>query len=149
MKTPESSAGFERPLAWKTYSVSRSDKEPLLRFIIEALEIRGCRILSASPPNRAPFYVTFETESGLRSGLLAYAFFANTKATLHRPEDEHRFQIKYGSELRGVLEVCLDPHKLITTIFLGIDLDRWPLRPTQPCTIHRLCLARSSLRHIR
>jgi hypothetical protein len=124
MKPPESGSGTAKALGWKTYSVRRSDKEPLLRFILEALETSGCRIVYASSPDRAPFYIVFETSSGQRNGLLAYAFFANTKPTQNRPTDEHRFQIKYGSELTGILTVAVDPHELVTTVFLGIDPER-------------------------
>ncbi|MBI3677556.1 MAG: hypothetical protein HY243_13170 [Proteobacteria bacterium] len=104
--------------------MNRSGKEPLLRFILDALRMRSCSIVFASEPNRAPFYVVFETPDGNRHGLLAYAFFANSKPTKNRPRDEHRFQIKYGGNLKGVLEVAVDPRSLITTIFLGIDTKR-------------------------
>jgi len=124
MKLPESSTGRERAFDWKTYSVREADKAPLLSFIVEALEMRRCRVVHAPPANRAPFYIVFETPTGQRIALLAYAFFANTKPTLHRPEDEHRFQIKYGSELRGILQVGVDPRGVVTTIFLGIDTER-------------------------
>jgi hypothetical protein len=109
-------------LEWKSYSVSRSDKEPLLAFVLKALEMRDCRIVYNSQPNRAPFYIVFDTPSGERHGILVYAFFANSKPTKNRPEDEHRFQVKYGSNLKGVLEVAIDPRNLIATLFLGIDL---------------------------
>ncbi len=121
MSLPESAIGIESALGWKTYPVSRRAKDPLLRFIIGGLEMRGCRVLSAPEPNRAPLYVVFETPGGERHGILAYAFLANTRLTRNRPDDEHRFQIKYGSELKGILEITIDPHALITTIFLGID----------------------------
>lgn len=65
-----------------------------------------------------------ETSAGERQGVLAYAFTANAKVTKNRPADEHRFQIKYGSELKGILDVQIDPNSLVTTIFLGIDLER-------------------------
>ena len=124
MTLPESAAGVAAAATWKTYSVRRADKAPLLRFLVEALEMRGCQVLHASEPSRAPFYIVFETPRGERHGVLAYAFFANAKLTNNRPDDEHRFQIKYGSELKGVLEVGVDPAALITTIFLGIDPER-------------------------
>jgi DNA (cytosine-5)-methyltransferase 1 len=101
MDLPESAAGVESAINWKTYSVSRSGKEPLLKFILDALQMRGCSIVFASEPTEAPFYIVFETPAGERHGVLAYAFLANTKTTRNRPEDEHRFQIKYGSELTG------------------------------------------------
>jgi len=108
-------------LEWKSYSVRSSDKEPLLAFVLRALEMRDCRIVHASEPNRAPFYVVFDTPSGERQGVLVYAFFANANLIKNRPQDEHRFQIKYGGNLKGVLEVALDPQNLVTTLFLGID----------------------------
>lgn len=86
--------------------------------------MRECRVVYASDPSEAPFYIVFETSGGERHGVLAYAFFANSKSTKNRPADEHRFQVKYGGNLKGVLEVAVDSHELITTIFLGIDLDR-------------------------
>ena len=113
-------AAFE----WESYSVSRAAKEPLLDFITSGLKKRGCRILFSSGPERAPFYVVFETAAGIRRGILAYAFFANTKRTRNRPEDEHRFQIKLGGDLKTTLSVALDPTGLVTTIFLGIDPER-------------------------
>lgn len=124
MSLPESATGLDVAFGWKTYSVRRQDKEPLLRFILRALEMRGCRVVSASEPTKAPFYVVFETPAGERCGVLAYAFYANTRPTRHRPSDEHRFQIKYGSQMKGILDVAIDPHSLITTVFLGIDPDR-------------------------
>ncbi|MCK0209886.1 hypothetical protein MWN33_17790 [Starkeya koreensis] len=108
-------------LEWKSYAVSRSDKEPLLAFLLRALEMRDCRIVHASEPNRAPFYIVFDTPSGERQGVLVYAFFANSNHIKNRPSDEHRFQIKYGGNLKGILEVAVDPQNLVTTLFLGID----------------------------
>ncbi len=109
-------------LEWKSYSVSRSDKEPLLAFVLRALEVRDCRIVLASGANRAPFYIVFDTPAGERHGILVYAFFANARTIKNRPPDEHRFQVKYGGNLKGVLDIAVDPHKLITTLFLGIDI---------------------------
>ena len=38
--------------------------------------------------------------------------------------DEHRFQIKYGGNLSGVIDIAVDPLGVTTTIFIGIDLER-------------------------
>lgn len=124
MAFPESAFGAQSAFGWKNYSVSRRAKGPLLEFIVAALEMRGCKVISASEPDRAPFYLVFETPGGERHGVLAYAFLANMRPTRNRPDDEHRFQIKYGNQLKGILEVAVDPHALITTIFLGIDPQR-------------------------
>jgi hypothetical protein len=115
---------LDHALEWSTYPVRRAEKEPLLRFITDGLQMRGCRIVYASEPRRAPFYIVFETPGGDRHGVLAYAFLADAKLTRNRPENEHRFQIKYGSDLKGVLDIAIDPHELVTTVLLGVDTKR-------------------------
>lgn len=113
--------GFVPTFEWKSYSVKRAAKQPLLDFILRGLEMRGCIVLYASPSTRAPFYIVFDSPTGERQGILVYAFFANSRPTLNRPKDEHRFQIKYGSDLKTILEVGIDPQQLVTTLFIGID----------------------------
>lgn len=112
---------FEGP---RTYRVLRGDREPLVRFMREALEARGCRILYASEPDRAPFIITFETLTGERMGVVAYAFLATRTPTKNRPDDERSFQVKYGSKLENNLhKIFQDPLGLFTTVFLGISPD--------------------------
>jgi hypothetical protein len=118
------SVGTETAFSWKVYSVSVRDKEPLLKFIRTALEKRGCTIHHISAADRSPFHIVLELPGGERFGVLAYAFFANSEPTRNRPLDEHRFQIKYGGNLKGVLDVAVDPRGVTTTIFLGIDPQR-------------------------
>ncbi|MBX7096680.1 MAG: hypothetical protein K1X89_03115 [Myxococcaceae bacterium] len=109
---------------FREYSVSKSDKEPLLRFILEGLVASGCRILQASEPSRAPFRITFETPTSERMGIVVYAFFANSRLTKNRPDDEHRFQVKYGPDDRRLHNIWQDPYLLYTTLFCGIDPER-------------------------
>ncbi len=124
--TPAASqaAALSHALTWQSYPTQKHSKGPLLDFILDGLRERGCQIIHADEPNRAPHYIVFDTPLGERIGLLAYAFLANARQTANRPADEHRFQIKYGSDLSGVLHVATDPHELVTTIFLGIDPQR-------------------------
>ena len=103
------------------YGVSAANRAPLIDFMLGALEAAGCRIIYRPPANRAPFVVTFETPDGERAGIVAYAFLANNEPIKHRPDDEHRFQIKYGGDLSGVHRVWQDPHGLYTTLLLGIN----------------------------
>jgi hypothetical protein len=118
------SVGEEQAFAWKVYSVSAGDKMPLLQFIREALEARGCKIHHIGPANRAPFHIVVDLRGGERLSVLVYAFLANAKVTKNRPADEHRFQIKYGGDLSGVMDVAVDPLGVTTTIFIGIDLEQ-------------------------
>jgi len=83
---------------YRLYTVSRASKKPLLDFITASLSASGCQILKTSDPSYAPFRITFEDSTGQRHGIIAYAFFANSKQTKNRPLDEHRFQIKYGKK---------------------------------------------------
>jgi hypothetical protein len=124
MTNDDVSVAEEKAFAWKVYSVRASDKEPLHKFVRDALEGRGCKILHMGQNNRAPFYVVLDLPGGERLSVLIYAFLANAKVTKNRPADEHRFQIKYGGDLSGVIDVAVDPLGVTTTIFLGIDLER-------------------------
>ena len=107
-----------------TYSVSSRHRAPLVEYMVDALRASGCRILRCSEPDRAPFRITFETAMGERMGIVAYAFFANTRETRNRPQDEHRFQIKYGSDFESLHEIWQDPWELYTTLLIGIDPER-------------------------
>lgn len=118
------SVGWGSPPEPRLYSVSASDKRPLLDFITGALRLAGCRILFESPANQAPFRVTFETAEGERLGIVVYAFLANQKLTKNRPADEHRFQVKYGSKDGALHELWQDPYHLYTTLFVGINPDQ-------------------------
>jgi hypothetical protein len=108
----------EKPV---TYGVSPSDREPLIRFMVRALEKQGCRVIFSPSPDTAPFRITFETPQGERMGIVAYAFLANNKEIKNRPIDEHRFQIKYGGDLSGVHEIWQDPYGLYVTLLVGIN----------------------------
>jgi hypothetical protein len=106
----------------RLYNVHRADREPLVRFMVGALEGQGCRIVYASEPTTAPFVITFETSSGERLGVVAYAFRAGRKETKNRPPDERSFQVKYGSKLaNNTHPIWQDPFGLFTTVFVGIS----------------------------
>jgi hypothetical protein len=111
-------------MIYKTYSVSRRHKEPLLDFILSSLRSRGCTILHCSRANKAPFRITFEAPDGERMGIIAYAFFANCKRTPNRHPDECRFQLKYGKKDGQPHEIWQDPFELYTTLFFGAHLER-------------------------
>jgi hypothetical protein len=106
------------------YGVSKADKAPLLDFLLHALRESGCTPIHVPNADRAPFRLTFETPSGERVGIIAYMFLANSRPTKNRPDDEHRFQIKYGSDLSGYHEIWQDPFGLYTTLLFGINPER-------------------------
>jgi hypothetical protein len=124
MSGDDVSVGEETAFSWKIYPVSAHNKRPMIQFIREALEARGCTIHHISATNRAPFHIVFDMPGGERLSALVYAFLANSRPTTNRPFDEHRFQIKYGGDLSGVIDVAVDPLGVTTTIFIGIDPER-------------------------
>lgn len=114
-------ATFAHSFRWQEYSVSSRWKRPLLDFVLDGLRDAGCKVLSASGASTSPFYIVFEAPNGERQSILAYAFHANSKVTKGRPVDEHRFQIKYGSDLQGTLDLATDQTGQTVTLLLGID----------------------------
>jgi hypothetical protein len=107
---------------YRRYRVSAREKQPLLDFMLEGLREGGCRIVRSSSADEAPFRISFETSSGERLGIVAYAFRATRTPTPKRPADERSFQIKYGSKASSEAhEIWVDPYGLYTTLFLGID----------------------------
>src|SRR5688572_21543168 len=92
------------------YGVSAKDRAPLIAFMVNALRAEGCRIIHEPDPDRAPFRITFETPSGERMGIIAYAFLATFTPTKNRPEDEHSFQVKYGAKDGRLHELWQDPY---------------------------------------
>jgi hypothetical protein len=106
------------------FNVVAKQREPLVRFMIDGLKDAGCEIIHVSATNVAPFRITFVQPSGERMGIIAYAFFANSRTTTNRPADEHRFQVKYGSKDGRSHDLWQDPFGLYTTLLLGIDPER-------------------------
>lgn len=109
----------------RTYTVNPAARLPLVEFMTGSLMAAGCKIIHCSPANKAPFVVAFETPSGERMGIVAYAFLATRTPTKNRPNDERSFQIKYGSKEgysgENSHDLWQDPLGMFTTLLLGID----------------------------
>jgi hypothetical protein len=109
----------------RTYSVNPAARGPLVEFMERALTEAGCRIVRSSRHDRAPFSLAFETASGERMGVLAYAFLITRTPTKNRPEDEWSFQIKYGGKLsyanQNLHDLWQDPLGMFTTVLIGVD----------------------------
>lgn len=106
----------------ETFDVQPAARRPLVDFMLSSLESAGCRKLFCSGDRTAPFIITFETATGERMGIVAYAFLATRTPTKHRPEDERSFQIKYGSKAGNATHpLWMDRLGLYTTLLIGID----------------------------
>lgn len=108
---------------YRRYGVSPKDRRPVLDFLLDALRSSGCRILRHSGAASAPFRISYEDPSGRPGGIIAYAFLANSRSTRNRPDDEHRFQIKYGAKDGLEHELWTDPYEVYTTLLLGVHLE--------------------------
>jgi hypothetical protein len=91
--------------------------------ISRALEASGCRILKAADPTSAPFEYEIETPAAERLVLVCYAFTANKYQQKGRPTDEHRLQVKYGSDFTRLYDVSIDPSRRKVTLMFGVHQD--------------------------
>jgi hypothetical protein len=97
-------------------------------FLESAIARSGGRVLYSSGPSAAPLFLVVEDAAGTRQGVMAYAFWANSKVTRNRPKDEHRLQIRYGDVNSAAWcaqhhPVGLDPTGFETTLVLGVEPD--------------------------
>jgi hypothetical protein len=104
------------------YRVTR--REALIAFIDEALETSGCKRLGGIPdPRLAPFVFSAEMPWGESLDLICYAFLANKYRGAGRPLDEHRFQVKYGSDFKRFHEIYLPQKPSEVTLMFGVHLE--------------------------
>ncbi len=111
-------------LDWEQFSVQSKSRAPLVAFVRAALTEAGCKIVVAPETNVAPFRFVVDLPSGERHGFLCYAFTATFTPTKNRPDDEHSFQIKYGSkEDDAPHDLWQDPSGLHTTLVFGVNVE--------------------------
>lgn len=128
---------MRRPLR---YSVSPADKAPLLAMFGEGLRAGGAVVVEEPEPGEAPFRYVIVTPTGERLKLTAYLFRAtkyHPGDKRERPSDEHRFQIKYGSDFTHYhfLQVPEPDDELAVTVFMGVHLEERLLIGCDP-TMH-------------
>lgn len=93
-------------------------------FLLHAVEASGGRVLYASDPGRAPFYLGVHLGSDERIGMLVYPFLITHNKIKNRPDDEVRGQLRYGSAKSWKREhpVGRDIAGVDVTMILGVDL---------------------------
>lgn len=101
-----------------------SGKGPIVDFIAGAIKASGGEVLRKPPPTWAPFEFLVRTPAGERLELICYAFLANKYKQKGRPKDEHRFQIKYGSEFDDYHHLYLADGVGDATLMFGVHLER-------------------------
>jgi hypothetical protein len=85
-----------------------------------ALEASGCKVLRPADPTTAPFEYDIEMPSGERLTLVCYAFTANKYRQKGRPTDEHRLQVKYGSDFTRLHDLYFDASRRRLTLMFGV-----------------------------
>jgi hypothetical protein len=99
-----------------------SGRRDLHAFLCDSVRAAGARVVYVSVPTRAPVYLGVEIGDEERLGLLCYPFRATHRAIRNRPVDEHRLQIRYGSEGTWSSDhpLGVDIAGVDTTLVLGV-----------------------------
>jgi hypothetical protein len=105
----------------KRYAVIR--REAIVERIERALVASGATIVTHADPRSAPFELTIRTPTGENLDLVCYAFTANKYRQGGRPSDEHRFQIKYGSDFDRYHELFIDLDGDKITLMFGVHVE--------------------------
>ncbi len=103
------------------YSVIR--REPVVTQIEAAIEASGGRVIERPDPKLAPFMLKVAFPDGRVVELICYAFTANKYRQDGRPADEHRFQIKYGSDFDRYHRIYLAPERTRITLMFSVHLE--------------------------
>lgn len=125
MMSPSSRSQVE--IARRTYvrTYRQSGKRDIVEFLASAVHRSGGRVLHVSDYRRAPVFLGVETSEGERIGVMTYPFRCNAPPIKGRQPDEHRFQIRYGSEKSWVAEehpIGRDVAMVDVTIVVGVHL---------------------------
>jgi restriction-modification system family protein len=103
------------------YHGVRRHKE--VAFIARSLVECGIEIITAADPTVAPFCFRVRTPQGDELDLICYAFHANKYRQGNRPQDEHRFQVKYGSDFTRYHELYISQDPNCVTLMFGVHLE--------------------------
>lgn len=91
--------------------------------IVAAIEASGGKVVRAPSPSVAPFEFEVRLPDGKHLKLVCYAFTANKYDQKGRPLDEHRLQVKYGSDFTRLHDIYIDRKRAKTTLFFGVHDD--------------------------
>ena len=94
-----------------------------VELIVDALVRCGAKVLGTPDPHSAPYEISIETPAGEVLDLVCYAFTAHKYKQGGRPSDEHRFQVKYGSDFDEYHELYFDPDGKKITLFFGVGIE--------------------------
>jgi hypothetical protein len=120
---------------FRSYRVRRANEHA---FLIDAVERSGGRCIQDSGPRLAPFYMSVQDHEGAIDGLLIYPFSAGHQEIRHRPENEHRLQIKYGDITEEWRQqdhgIGFDPMVVDVTLVVAVHQDAGLIIGLDPLT---------------
>ena len=91
--------------------------------IAAAITASGGEVVRAPSPSVAPFEFDVILPNKKSLKLICYAFTANKYDQEGRPLDEHRMQVKYGSDFKRLHDIYIDSRRRKTTLFFGVHDD--------------------------
>jgi len=112
-------------------------------FFADALERAGCTIRVYPDATVAPFVFSIDLPTGEPLDLVCYIFRANKYGQRNRPDDEHRLQVKYGSEFDRFHDIYLPQSRGEVTLFVGVHLDEGVLVAVDPAMHNPTWFSRS------
>lgn len=112
-------------------------------FFADALERSGCTIRVYPDVTVAPFVFSVDLPTGEPLDLVCYIFRANKYGQRNRPDDEHRLQVKYGSEFDRFHNIYLPQHRGEVTLFVGVHLNEGVLVAVDPAMHNPTWFSRS------
>ncbi len=113
-------ATWQHQVDYEQYSVRRDDEA---RFLVSTLERCGAKIIHPPDPRRAPLATQIQLPNGEHLELICYVFRANKYLQEGRPKDEHRFQVKYGSDFDRYHGLFIPDDPSRVTLMFGIHFD--------------------------
>jgi hypothetical protein len=118
-------------------------KEPVVAFIVDALEKSGFVVERVPGAQLAPFVFSVLTPWNEPLDLICYSFLANKYGQGGRPDDEHRFQVKYGSEFKRLHELFIAQGAGKLTLMFGVHLEAGVLVAVDPAMHNPTWFSRS------
>lgn len=103
-----------------------------VEFISRALEESGASLVSVPSGSEAPFEFRVATPAGEILDLVCYAFSANKYRQQGRPQDEHRFQLKYGGDFQDYHRIFIAGERSRVTLMFGVHFEAGILVAVDP-----------------
>ncbi len=114
-----------------------------MAFVADALTASGFTLEKVPDTRTAPFVFSVQTPWNEPLDLICYLFLANKYGQGNRPADEHRFQVKYGSEFDRPHDIFIASGRSQLTLMFGAHLDERVIVAVDPAMHNPTWFSRS------